>query len=158
MPLGLSPSFTHTYAHTYNNGRLGFVFPWQSVPAIFPRWQRNMALKCRTKPCVCVCVCVSVQRVILSREEPRCSDTHWAASSLDPVVSALIPALTETQIIKKIFGSCTRHLISEKSAKSVMFPKKKQYSATEVGHSLWGKSVNPNQMNLQLAIVSELIH
>ena len=94
---------SHTHMHTYNNGRLGFVFPWQSVPAIFPRWQRNMALKCCTV-CVCVCVCVcasaSVQRVILSREEPRCSDTHWAASSLDPAVSALIPALTETQIQK----------------------------------------------------------
>ena len=48
---------SHTHMHTYNNGRLGFVFPWQSVPAIFPRWQRNMALKCCTV-CVCVCVCV----------------------------------------------------------------------------------------------------
>lgn len=26
---------------TPNNRRLGLVFPWQSAPAIFPRWQQN---------------------------------------------------------------------------------------------------------------------
>lgn len=43
--------------------------------------------------CVCVYMCVCT---ILSCEEPRCSGTHWAHSSLDPSLPALVPPHTDT--------------------------------------------------------------
>lgn len=85
----------HTHMHTVlgqsgiapNNRRLGLVFPWQSAPAIFPRWQRNPAPSAaRSRVCVSMCKheCESIKSAILYDEEHRCSDTHSADSSLDP--------------------------------------------------------------------------
>ncbi len=69
---------SHTHMHTLlgqsgiapNNGRLGFVFPWQSAPAIFPRWQRNQTLSVARNHvcegmCVCVCVCAYRERYLV---------------------------------------------------------------------------------------------
>lgn len=75
----------HMHTHTYHSRRLGFAFPWQCAAAIFPRWQQ----------CCEESGCGPSEGAISSSEEPRCSDTHWAHSSLDPSLPALMSACAD---------------------------------------------------------------
>lgn len=85
-------SVFHTHMHTHITTGAWACVSMAICASNLPTVAGEHAAKCYKDPCMCA-MCVST---ILSCEEPRCSGTHRAHSSLDPSLPALMPPHIDT--------------------------------------------------------------